>query len=290
MDPKSYPSDEQFAKWAKRYGTTGVKTYGLTGGNNRGCVAVYREMSMADRQLLARMESVDEEYPGAYDYQRMIVANCLLYPTIDTYPHPPFAAAELFNRIRQHGHGPIDNDEELVTVDEQKGQIPAHITKDIKSARKAAFDAFHNPKVSSLYTDLIVELASGPQGAIDPQTLDYLWDLSPGRLRDLSARIEQAHADIRKEALEYLKKESDMDGEEKQARAKHVEQTFGSPFAPIDEVVGDRATPDPEDDTDEATNQQQQPKSGGDDELPPNRAPTQEEWEAMVEKANEQMN
>lgn len=290
MDPRSNPSDEQIATWAQRYGTTGVKTYDLSGTKNRGCVAVYREMSMADRQLLARLEETGVEYPGAYDYQRMMVSNCLLYPTVEAYPHPPFAAAELFSRIRQHGHGPLYDDEEMVTEDEQKGQIPGHIVRDMRSARRAAYKTFHSPKASSIYTDLIIELASGPNGTIDPQTLDYLWGLSPGRLRDLSARIEQAHANIRKEAMEYLKQDSDMDGEEKQARAKHVESTFGSPFAPIDRVVGDAATPKP--DEDEEQPEQEQPQrqtSGGDDDLPPNRPPTQEEWENMMKQANRNM-
>lgn len=284
MDPREFPDDEQFAQWARRYGTTGVKNVELSMSPNHGCIAVYREMSMNERQLLARMEEIDDEHPGAFDHQRMVVANCLLHPTLDAYPHPAFAAAELFPRIRQHGHGQMEEGEEMVTVDKEKGTIPRHMVRDIRNARKAAFEAFHSPTISSIYKDLIIEMASGPNGEIDPQTLDYLWKQSPGRIRDLAARIEQAHADIRREALQYLQEgAADMDAEEKQARAQHVEETFASPFVAIDTVVGKEATPGDDEEIDEV---QQEPQQH-DDSLPPNRPTSKEEVKEILRQANQ---
>ena len=280
MDPREFPSDDRFSEWIRQYGTTGVKTYGLTHPANRGCVAVYREMTMNERQILARLEEVEDEHPGAYDYQRMIVSACLLHPTLESYPKPPIAAAEMFTRMRQHGHGPLEEEEEMVTQDKDLGAIPRHVTEDIKNARSAAYDVFHDQMFSSIYKDLIIELASGPDGQIDVHALDYLWGLSPGRIRDIAARVEQVHADVRREAVEFLRRDTDMDGEEKQQRAEMIEDNFASPMEAIDQVVGDAATPSDDEDEEESesdgpsTTMDQQGEEG---ELPPNRPPSEEQ-------------
>lgn len=279
MDPRQFPSDERFADWIAQYGTTGVKVYRLAEHPaNEGCVAIYREMAMNERQILARLEQMEDENPGAYDYQEMIVSACLLHPTLESYPKPPFAAAELFGRIRQHGHGPLSTEEEMVTVNEDLGAIPRHVTNDIRTARAAAYEVFHNPQFSSVYKDLVVELASGPDGQIDAHTLDYLWRLSPGRLRDIAARIEQVHADVRREALQFLQGQSEMDGEEKQQRAEIIEDNFASPLEAIDRVVGAAATPsEDEEETGDASDKDPADVGGSDGALPPNRPPSDEE-------------
>lgn len=277
--PTEWPSDGKYGEWARRYGTTGVKNYLLKGGQaghpeNRSCVAVYREMTMNERQLMARLREMNDQ-GGNYDTPRIITSACLLYPTLDSYPRPAYAAAELFPRIRQHGHGPLGIEEETVTVDEDKGALPKHMVEDFKSARSAAYDAFHDDQTASVYTDLIVTMASGEDG-IDPQTLDYLWDLSPGRIRDLAARLEQAHADARREGKKYLQ-QADMDAEERQARAKRIEEVFDSPLAAIDAVVGEAATPTDEEEKSEAKTKTKSQDDSGD--LPPNKPPSQEEIE-----------
>ena len=289
MDPREWPSDEQYGTWTRRYGTTGVKNHMLEGGQtghpeNKGCVAVYREMTMNERQLMARLRDINEENNNAFDTAEIIVSACLLYPTLDAYPRPSWAAAELFPRIRQHGHGPLSAKEKTVTTDESKGALPIHMVQDFKAARNAAYDAFHDDRTASVYTDLIVTMASGEDG-IDPQTLDYLWDLSPGRIRDLAARLEQAHADARKEGKRYLQ-QADMDAEERKARAKRIEEVFDSPLAAIDAVVGDAATPDPDPEPEEDSEQQTPtPRRNEDEELPPNGPPSQEDIENAFRNA-----
>lgn len=290
MDPTEWPSDEEYGTWTRRYGTTGVKNHLLKGGQtghpeNDGCVAVYREMTMNERQLMSRLRSLNDENPGAFDTPQIIVSGCLLYPTLDAYPRPSYAAAELFPRIRQHGHGPLSAQEETVTADEDRGALPLHMVEDFKAARSAAYDAFHNDRTASVYTDLIVTMASGEDG-IDPQTLDYLWDLSPGRIRDLAARLEQAHADARREGKKYLQ-QADMEAEERQARAKRIEEVFDSPLAAIDAVVGESATPTGSDESESRDEPQRGgPPQGKDDgELPPNGPPSQKEIEDAFRNA-----
>ena len=141
MDPYTYPSDELLNKWANRYGSTGLKIYDLDlHAANEGCVAVYRESSMAERVTLARFAEIEKEHPGSYETMRMFVSNLLLYPNIDDYPEPTFAIAELFNIMRQHGHGPLSNDEEFVGQEVVDDEIvipglPSSMVKDIKTAR-----------------------------------------------------------------------------------------------------------------------------------------------------------
>jgi hypothetical protein len=290
MDPREWPDDADYGKWTRRYGTTGVKNHLLEGGQtghpeNKGCIAVYREMTMNERQLMARLRELNEENRNAFDTPEIIVSGCLLYPTLDAYPRPSWAAAELFPRIRQHGHGPLNAKEETVTEDEDKGALPRHMVEDFKSARSAAYDAFHDDRTASVYTDLIVTMASGEDG-IDPQTLDYLWDLSPGRIRDLAARLEQAHADARREGKQYLQ-QADMEAEERQARAKRIEEVFDSPLAAIDAVVGNAATPTDDDDEEDNTTTSKSPdqRRNEGEELPPNAPPSQEEIENAFRNA-----
>jgi len=276
MDPRSFPKDEKIAEWADAYGTTGVKTYTLKHPRNEGCVAVYREMSMSERQVMGRMQQIEDEHPGAYDYERMIASACLLHPTIESYPHPAFASAELFNRIRAHGHGPLDQDEEMVSGEEVEGAaLPRHIVDDMRNARELAYRAFHDPQVKSVYTDLIVDLATDPDTGVDAQLLDYLWHLSPGRLRDLAARLEQANADVRKEALAYLEANpGDLEQEQLEARAEQIEQQYAPPFEAIDATVGEAATPDLDEDTETEEEEETEPKQRETDEdLPPNAPP-----------------
>lgn len=280
-DPREFPPDTKIAEWATRYGTTGVKTYSLAHPRNKGCVAVYREISMAERQVLGRMKQVEEDHPGAYDYERMIASTCLLHPTIASYPHPAFAAAELFNRIRAHGHAPLDQEEEIVSGEgvEDAG-LPRHVVDDMRNAREVAYRAFHDPEVKSVYTDLIVDMATDADSGVDPQTLDYLWQLPPGRLRDLAARLEQANADVRKEALAFLEANpGDLEQEQLEARAEQIEQQYAPPFETIDHTVGDAATPDldaeEEEETqgqEEAQGQKPEPRDT-DEDLPPNSPP-----------------
>lgn len=287
----SYPSDDRIAKWMQEHGTTGVKMYDLEHHANANCVAVYREMAMAERQMLARLADMEEEHPGAYDYKRMIVSTCLLHPTIDDYPKPAVAAAELFGRISVHGHAPLDEEEEMITEDKDLGALPEHVANDFRKARRVAYDSFHNPKFGSVYRDLIVELASNQDGDINPQTLDYLWNQSPGKIRDIAGRVEQVHADIRREAISFLHKNSDMDADERKQRAKMIEDNFASPLEIIDEVAGDAVVPvsdDEEDEDEESTPDTKQTTAKEDDSgLPPNRPPSQDEREDLDKKLKE---
>lgn len=282
-DPTSFPGDDQIQTWAERYGTTGVKNHTLRHPANRGCVAVYREMSMAQRQIMGRMETIEEDHPGSYDYQRMIASSCLLHPTIDSYPQPAFAAAELFQRIRAHGHAPLSEEEEIVSGGEGEGALPEHVVSDIKNARENAYRAFKDPRVTSMYQDLILELATHPQHGVDVHVLDYLWRLSPGRLRDVAARVEQANAEVRKQALQVLEekqKSGEVESEQLQVRAQEIEDTYAPPFDPVDRTVGEAATPDtePEDGEaaqgeEEAQAAQTEERTTSDSNLPPNQPP-----------------
>jgi len=252
MDPTTYPDDTQIAEWTERYGSTGVKTYVLDGHpKNNGCVAVYREMSMRERAMLARLEEVDEEHPGAFDYMKMLVSTCLLYPTVDAYPHPPFAANELFNRIRQHGHGPLP--EEDMTPEEAATQLPNHMIEDVQSARRVAKKTFEDGRYGSLYADLIVQLSTTTDGTLDIDVFDKLWGFSPGRIRDLAARVERARMDLREAQFNVLEEEIE-DAEQRQKQAKEIDRRLPSPFQDIDEVTegatipeGDAEEPETED-------------------------------------------
>lgn len=292
MDPFEYPPDEQTAQWAERYGVTGVKTYVLDQPNghpaNRGAVAVYHEMSLAQRQLAYRLDKIDEEYPGALDVARMAVAGCLLYPTIDAYPHPPTAVEELLPRMMQHGHGLLDADEDVIPEDREEGGLPEHLIDDIVEAREAAYHVFHDGRYSSVYKDLILELATDADGEIDIQLMDRLWHMSPGRVRDLAAQVEQAHADIQKSALPQIRKNKDLSKEEKQARADRIKRVYTSPFMGIDRVVGNRATPGHDDENQDVkapapTKEEVQQQMTSD--LPPNRPP---DMQAAIRRARDQ--
>lgn len=288
MNTTQFPDDERYMEWLNAHGSTGVKNYELNAHpSNRGHVAVYREMSMGERQILARLDSMEEDHPGAFDLQRMLVSSCLLYPSVEDYPKPPYAVAELYSRVRQHGHGPLEDGEEMITENKDMGAVPEHVVEDIKSARDVAYDTFHAPEYGSAYKELVIELASDHEGQIDPQTLDYLWSLSPGRLRDIAARVEQVHADVRRQALRFLHRSNELDGEQKQARAEEIESNFASPWETIDQIVGDKATPDDEDDDggggdgeDRKTTSEPVGKARSQDQeggLPPNRPPAEEE-------------
>lgn len=144
-----------------------------------------------------------------------------------------------------------------------------------------AYDTFHAPEYGSVYKELVIELASDHEGQIDPQTLDYLWSMSPGRVRDIAARVEQVHADVRRQALQFLHKSSELDGEQKQMRAEEIESNFASPWEAVDQVVGDAATPD-EDEQEEEEEDNDGPvgKARAEDQeggLPPNRPPDADE-------------
>ena len=135
--------------------------------------------------------------------------------------------------------------------------------------------AYHDAQVSSFYKDLILELAATAQEGIDPQTMDYLWNLAPGRIRDLAARIEQANADIRKQALKQIRSRAKQEGVEQEqieAQAERIETTYASPFEAIDETTGDATVPtgDGEEESEPEPNGQPK-KQEGDGSLPPNR-------------------
>lgn len=278
MDPFKWPPDDQIARWTERYGTTGVKTHVLEQSNghprNRGAVAVYHEMSLAQRQLAYRLDKVDEKHPNAFDVSRMIVSGCLLYPTLDAYPHPATATEELLQRILQHGHGPLEEDEVMHPENSEKKGLPEHMVDDILEARDAAYHVFKNARYSSIYKDLVFELATNAQGEIDIQLMDYLWGQSPGRIRDIAARLEQAHAEIQKEALPAIRGNKDLDAEEKRARSKRIKSIYTSPFIGIDRIVGNRATPgydDEEQDVKAPAPTEAEKKQAQSSGLPPNR-------------------
>lgn len=295
MDPTTYPDDTQIAEWAERYGTTGVKTYDLRHPSNKGCIAVYREMKMSERQVMGRMESVEEEHPGAYDYQRMLASTCLLYPTIDAYPNPAFAAAELFQRVRAHGHAPLSEEEEMVSADGQEGALPRHVVQDMKNARENAYRSFSDPRVTSVYQELIVDMATDPETGVDPVALDYMWRLSPGRLRDLAARLEQANASVRKEALQVLEsKRGELEEQQIQAQAQQIKDRYDAPFRAIDATVGEEATPDADEEKEEDDQSAEQlddtsttsrRETGEDSDLPPNRPPSPDELQEGIRQA-----
>lgn len=280
IDPRSFPDDTQIAEWTETYGTTGVKTYVLEGHpENKNCVAVYREMSMRERAMLARLEEVDEEHPGAFDFRKMLVSTCLLYPTVESYPHPAFATTELFGRIRQHGHGPLP--EEEMTAEEAATQLPEHMIEDIRSARRVAQKAFEDGRYSSLYADLVVQLSTTTEGTLDIGLFNKLWGLSPGRIRDLAARVERARMDLRKAQFNVLEEEVE-DPEDRQKEAERIDRRLPSPFADIDDISEGDTIPDRQKDQDS------QPRGGQDhvgaydeekvssEELPPD-VPSREE-------------
>jgi hypothetical protein len=246
MDPTTFPDDTEIAKWTEEYGSTGVKTYMLEGHpENDGCVAVYREMSMRERAMLARLEEVEEEHPGAFDYMKMLVSTCLLHPTLESYPNETFAASELFNRLRQHGHGPLP--EEDMTPEEAATQLPEHMIEDIRSARRVAKKAFEDGRYSSLYADLIVQLSTTTEGTLDIDLFDTLWGFSPGRIRDLAARVERARMDLREAQFNVLEEEVE-DAEQRQQQAQQIDRRLPSPFTDIDDVSEGETIPESDDD------------------------------------------
>jgi len=291
LDPRSYPNDERIAQWTRRHGATGVKTYVLDGHpQNTGCVAVYRELSMRERGMLARLEEVEEKHPGAFDYMKMLVSSALLYPTLETYPHPPFAASELFNRIRQHGHGPLP--EEEMSPEEAATQLPEHMIGDIKAARRVAKKSFEDGRYASLYADLIVQLATGPEGTLDIGVFNELWGLSPGRLRDLAGRVERARMDLREAQFKVLEEEIE-DPEKRQRQAEEIDRRLPSPFQDIDEATEGDTIPDGHGPTGPAEEvaEEETPvgayEEAGSEELPPDTPSREETIEDLREAKRE---
>lgn len=224
MNPREYPDDELIARWSADYGTTGVKFYELTLGENAGCVAAFREFTLTERTLLARLTPLAED--GAFDLPRMMVSTALLYPSVDLYPNPVFAIFELYGYIRQYGRGPLEEDEPV------HGSLPEHMVTDIRNARRAAHLIFEDSEHTTLYKDLVLALAIGMDGAVDPLILDRLWAMPPGRLRDLLATVEQSNHILLTEALAR-----------KGVDRKLAQQTYRSPFAPLDTETGGATVP-----------------------------------------------
>lgn len=282
MDPTTFPDDTQIAEWTRRHGSTGVKTYVLDGHReNTDCVAVYREMSMRERAMLARLEEVEEEHPGAFDYMKMLVSTCLLYPTVESYPHPAFAATELFNRIRQHGHGPLP--EEEMSPEEAATRLPEHMIEDIRAARRVAKKAFEDGRYGSLYTDLIVQLSTTTEGTLDVSLFNELWGLSPGRIRDLASRVERARMDLREAQFNVLEEEVE-DAEQRQRQAEAIDRRLPSPFQDIDEVAEGETIPEGEGKTQAPADEAVGAYDEGDipaEELPPDTPSHEELAEAL---------
>jgi hypothetical protein len=245
---------------------------------NAGCVAVFREASLEDRACLARFEGIEEEAPGSFEVMRMFVGAMLLYPTVDDYPEPAYAVAELFGYFRQYGHGPVSVDEphEGAEVDEETGEVyspglPEHIARDLRNARANAKKVFTDPRYTSFYRNLILDLAT-KNGVLDVRTYDYLWGLTPGRLRDVVARVEQAHMALRTQAFETL---STLPAGAQADAAAHIDRTYATPMAALDEMSRGATIPEmfvdePYDDDEEDT--YQDPAESLSD-LPPNGLP-----------------
>lgn len=239
------PADVEIARWLKRCGSTGVKKYVLDSGPNAGAVAWYREMSVSERLLLARIETITGEAPEAFDVERMIVGNCLLHPDLDDYPMPPLAAVELFGRIRQQSHGPLEEDEPLLgppNDDEEDNGLPEHMVRDIRIAREEAQKLLTDGRYGTLYFNMALRLASRG-GAPDPQLFDWLLGLTPGRLRDVASVVELAHGTLLQGALENLSKAEGAEPEKKRAEERRLRSVFFSPFDVIDESTGGSSMP-----------------------------------------------
>lgn len=232
MDPYEYPGDEQLMRWSVRYGQTGVKLYTLDlYDENKDCIAVYREASMAERATLLRFEELNAEYPGSYEVMRMYVSTLLLYPNVDDYPHPAFAVGELYGRMKQHGHGPLQYLEKHLGQSEEKPGIPEHIVGDIKAARKNAYSVFHSGQYGSFYTNMILELCT-QDGVFDINLFDTLWRMSPGRLRELSANIEQVYNLYYKASLPNMAKIKNQ--KDRETYNERLVSKYQSPFTVLD--------------------------------------------------------
>lgn len=299
-DPRSYPSDEQFAQWMEEYGTTGVKTTTVSG-RNSGCVAVYREMSMSERQVAGRIEEIDEEAPGVYDKMRMVVASCLLHPTLDSYPVPYQATAELFQEIKRSGHGPKDPDEPMIgpngeeidpAMAEEQGipTLPEHMVEEIGGARRAVKRTFEDPEFTSIYRNVIIELAQtgDPTEGLDPGTIDYLWRLPIGRLRDLAAVIERANLEIRQESYDSLQHAEELSDEQKQQRSKQIDLAHQNPWQRIDQITGGQTNPSVEQEPKQEQEQQNQQKAAK-QKQGPQVAPNQPEGRINKSKLKEEL-
>lgn len=267
MDPFAYPDDALVAEWSRLYGTTGVKFVELIEHPaNAGCIATYRELSLAERQVLARLEILEEQAPDAFDVPRMAVQMALLYPTLDAFPQPVFAAGELYPRIKQHGHGSLDFEEPLYHG------LPEHMVHDLRNARQAAQMVFEDPGFTSIYKDLIV-LAATDQGRTDRNLLERLWRYTPGQLRDFLSVIEQVQHRI----LQDVIKDPAFKGGAKE-RAQ-IAQFYESPFAQMDrqtQGVIIPHTPLSEDDAPEVSNDPAPVPASTAGGLPPNRPPLKE--------------
>lgn len=292
MNVHEFPGDALYQKWLREYGTTGVKNHVLSQAENEGCVAVYREMSMADRQALARVETVVEEHPGAFQKERMLVSHCLLYPTLDAYPHSGKAAGELYMRVRTQGHGMRTPDDEVFET--EKGVIPEYMLEDVRNARAAASVLFTDSDLRSIYTDIVVDLCTGPDGMVRAEALHTIWQLTPGQVRDLAAIVEQINGNVRRETMKELQGSTDYNPQEKQQIAEQVAQKYASPYSGLDSAVGDAAFPKekPKDSTGPESNQQQNSSSEAPqqyeagEELPPNRPVRPQDMEGIARDVN----
>jgi hypothetical protein len=282
-DPTQYPSDQQLAQWMEEYGTTGVKTTPVSG-RNQGCVAVYREMSMSERQVAARIAEIDEEAPGVYDRMRMLVASCLLHPTVESYPVPYQAVAELFQEIKNSGHSPKGPDEDMIGPDgepvgpevaeeQEIPVLPGHMVEDINAARRSVRSTFEDPRFSSIYRNVIIELSQtgDPTEGLDPSTVDYLWRLPVGRLRDLAAVIERANLEIRQEAYQSLGAAENLSEDQKKQRSRQIDLAHQNPWQNVDRITGGAANPDVELGEEDEETEPDSPQDSGEKKVAPNR-------------------
>jgi hypothetical protein len=233
------PSDETISEWLDRFGTTGAKKHVLEhqpvkviDGVPRPAIAWYREMSLAERQSLARLQAMNEqmEAEDEFDIHRMVVASCLLWPTLEDYEKPVMAALELFRRIQQHGHGPLPEE-----VDEyEAGTLPDSMARDFQKTRESVRQVVDGP-MASLYKELAIAIATaGGQAAVDPRLLDWLFHLPPGRLREVAAQIEAAHGMILQSSHASI--EELPEGQQAEA-FRELQHQFYSPFDFIDESL-----------------------------------------------------
>lgn len=224
MGPGIYPDDKLVAKWSEEYGTTSVKFYTLIlHPENEGFVAAFRELSLSERMFIARIEELNSD---AFDLDMMITSQALLWPKLEDFPQPVFAAGELAARIKQYGHGPL-------TVDEPDTRgIPEHMAADIRNARRAGQRLFEDTSPHrSLYLDLVLSLCVR-SGNVDLQLLDYLLRQPLGRLRDLLAATEQVYHLIYTESSKDPKIDKQI-----------LRNLYSSPFTGLDQQTEGATVP-----------------------------------------------
>jgi len=216
------PTDEQLARWAARYGTTGVKRKELEFGANAGIVVWYRELSLHERMLALRLERLEQEHPGAVDVPRMIVSLVLLEPTLEQLPMPAMAAAELYPLVLTRGHGFLPEE------DADAHAVPPHILQDVAQARASVGDL----AMQSLVMGLVLRMATRADGSIDTLALWELCRLPAGLIRDLAVLYEATARLLRQAA------EQSAGGKLPREVVERLTQLYQSPL----EVI-DRATP-----------------------------------------------